>query len=166
MMAAKQTAESFWARVKKGRGCWEWQGATGNSGYGNVAWHGNMYVAHRVAAWLSGLISTPQAIESRSTSRRARQFVLHKCDNRLCCNPAHFFVGTLGDNMKDAYRKKRKSSFKGESHANAKLTNEQAAEIRRRYKNGELQTLLAKEYGVSQVTISLIIRGKTYRCHS
>jgi hypothetical protein len=64
--------------------------------------------------------------------------------------------------MRDAYNKKRKVQPKGEKHANAKLTNQQAEDIRRRYASGEYQTPLATEYGVSQRVISLIVRGETY----
>ena len=163
-MSARQTPESFWSRVKKTRGCWEWQGAKNNSGYGTVWWEQKVYCAHRVAAWLSGMVPSPQAVPDRHASRTARKFVLHKCDNRLCCNPKHFFVGSLSDNMIDAYHKKRKRQPKGEAHSNAKLTDKQAADIRKRYAAGEFQSPLAKEYGVSQVAISLIVRGVTYKC--
>lgn len=158
-MSVKQTPESFWARVKKGKGCWEWQGACNSTGYGNAVWHGRMFTAHRLAAWLSGLIDSPAA----PTNSAEKTHVLHKCDNRKCCNPKHFFLGSASDNMKDAYQKKRKAAFKGETHANAKLTNAQATEIRRIYRvHGLSQQTLANRYDVSQVTISLIIRGKTY----
>jgi hypothetical protein len=65
--------------------------------------------------------------------------------------------------MKDAYVKKRKQQPKGEKHTNAKLTNTQAKEIRKKYKNGEYQTVLAKKFGVSQRVISLIVRGESYK---
>jgi hypothetical protein len=165
-MSSKQTPESFWAKVKKGKRCWEWQGSINSTGYGTVAWKGKVYCAHRVAAWLVGLVASPQAIQDRWVPRAGRKYVLHKCDNRLCCNPDHFFVGSLGDNMKDAYRKRRKSQPQGAKHTNAKLTNKQAADIRRRYAAGETQIPLAKEYGVSQRVISLIVRGESYKCHS
>lgn len=158
-MSRKQTPESFWARVKKSRGCWEWQGSCNSSGYGSVGWHGALYSAHRVAAWLSGLIESPRA----PNDKMAATFVLHKCDNRKCCNPTHFFLGTYSDNMHDAYKKSRKQAARGAAHANAKLTTEQAEEIRRRYAKGELQVPLAKEFGVSQRAISLVVRGETYR---
>ena len=159
-MVQKQTEISFWERVAKGDpdSCWEWQGSCNNTGYGTVSWHGPVYTAHRVAAWLVGMVDSPKAPIFNRTS-----YVLHKCDNRKCCNPNHFFLGSYSDNQRDAYQKNRKVQPKGGDHANAKLTNQQAVEIRQRYAAGELQVPLAKEYGVSQNTISLIVRGETYK---
>lgn len=160
-MSRRQTPESFWARVNKGREteCWEWTGACNNTGYGTVAWHGTIHTAHRIAAWLEGLVLEPRMPKNP----REPTHVLHTCDNRKCCNPHHFFLGTYADNLKDAYSKNRKIQPKGQHHTNAKLTNEQAMEIRSRYESGEFQIPLAREYGVSQMTISLIVRGETYK---
>lgn len=158
-MAAKQTPESFWARVRKTKNCWEWQGALNNTGYGTVAWDGHVYTAHRVAAWLSGLVKHP----SKPTHAAEPTHVLHKCDNRKCCNPEHFFLGTYKDNQLDAYRKKRRAQPRGGAHANAKLTDKQAVEIRRIYRvHGLTQQTIANRYDVSQTVISKIIRGETY----
>lgn len=161
-MSAKQTAESFWAKVNKGADdeCWEWSGATNSTGYGTVGWHGSVYTAHRVAAFLSQLVESP----SRPAHSWDKGHVLHKCDNRRCCNPNHFMIGSYADNQRDAYSKGRKTQPKGEKHVNAKLNNEQVAEIRKRYAAGEYQVPLAKEYGVSQRAISLIVRKETYKC--
>jgi hypothetical protein len=162
-MSARQTAESFWARVsgdrRKRNGCWEWQGAHNSTGYGTVAWHGKVYTAHRVAAWLTGLVASPSA----PTSPSEPTHVLHKCDNRSCCNPTHFFLGTQTDNMADAYQKRRKVQPRGQQHTNAKLTTAQAARVRTKYAAGYTQTVLASQYGVSQRAISLIVRGETYK---
>lgn len=159
-MSVKQSPRSFWAKVNKKapNGCWEWAGTLNSTGYGTVGWEGKNYTAHRVAAWLSCMV------DSRSAPERSymKTHVLHKCDNRKCCNPKHLFLGSKTDNMFDMYTKKRRVQPKGQHHSNAKLTDKQAAIIRERYKNGELQVPLAKEYGVSQVAISLIVRGVTY----
>ncbi len=157
----KQTAESFWAKVKvcERNNCWEWQNSCNSTGYGTVSWHGKVHTAHRVAAWLSGLVGDPKA----PINKHEPTHVLHKCDNRKCCNPNHFFLGSYTDNQLDAYAKKRRTQPKGASHANAKLTTLQVAKIRKRYAAGEYQVPLAKEHGVSQRVISLIIRGETYK---
>jgi hypothetical protein len=155
----KQTAESFWARIKKTRGCWEWQGSCNNTGYGTVGWGGKVYTAHRISAWLSGLVKSPSA----PLNKQEPTHVLHKCDNRKCCNPRHFFLGSYTDNQKDAYKKKRRTQPRGVAHANAKLTNTQVIRIRKAYSKGHTQTKLSTQYGVSQRTISLIVRGETYK---
>lgn len=161
-MSRKQTAESFWARVNKGADheCWEWAGGANSTGYGSVGWHGRVYTAHRVAAWLSGLVTSPE----RPTHSTDKGHVLHKCDNRRCCNPQHFMIGSYADNQRDAYRKRRREQPQGGAHANAKLTDQQARAIRERYAAGEYQAPLAAEYGVSQRVISLIVRGESYKC--
>ncbi len=162
-MSLKQTAESFWVRVQgaegQENGCWEWQGSRNSTGYGTVSWNGKVYTAHRISAWLSGLVESP----TRPPRAQDKAHVLHKCDNRKCCNPTHFFIGSYSDNQLDAYAKKRRASTKGENNANAKLTNIQAAEIRKIYEsNGFTQEQLANKFGVSQRVISLVVRGETY----
>lgn len=117
------------------------------------------YTAHRIAAWLSDLVADP----AKPTNSQEKAHVLHKCDNRKCCNPSHFFIGSYSDNQLDAYSKKRKAQPKGEKHTNAKLTDKQAKEIRRIYSvHGLTQKTIANRYEVSQSAISKIIRGETY----
>lgn len=53
---------------------------------------------------------------------------------------------------------------KGEKNVNAKVTNEQAKEIRELYAAGGLsQTKLAQMFGLTQGNISMIIQGKAYK---
>ena len=49
--------------------------------------------------------------------------VCHKCDNPVCVNPSHLFVGTRSDNMKDCSRKGRLGGTlpSGEQNSHAKL---------------------------------------------
>lgn len=160
-MSRKQTTESFWNKVNVGHvdECWNWKGARNSTGYGNVAWDGKIYTAHRVAAWIRGVLLDPSAPKSK----RDKTFVLHICDNRLCCNPRHFFLGNYSDNQLDAYGKKRRAQPKGFRHVNAKLTAAQIKSIRSEYAKGVYQTALAGKYGVSQTAISLIVRKVTYK---
>jgi hypothetical protein len=52
----------------------------------------------------------------------------------------------------------------GGGHANALLTDEQAAEMRRLYATGtRTQKSLAAEFGISQPTASTVLRGTTYK---
>lgn len=158
-MAEKQTAESFWSRVKRGTDdeCWPWQGACNNSGYGSVGWHGKVYCAHRIAAWLTGMVTQPEAPDRFDTGH-----VLHRCDNRPCCNPNHFFIGTQSENQKDAYAKKRKVQPQGSAHANAKLTVKGVERVRKQYAKLGSFAAVARLHGVCETTIANVIKGRTY----
>lgn len=165
-MAAKNTPENFWAKVRRGADteCWEWQGSTTSSGYGNLTWHGAPVQAHRVAYYLSvGGIQLQTNFRQSGVAKRYRRFVLHKCDNRLCCNPRHLFLGSMRTNLLDAYAKGRKRQPRSD-HVNAKLTREQVIAIRQQYDAGGVrQQDLAAAYGVSQRAISLVVRRETYK---
>lgn len=165
-MTKKHTPESFWARVNKlaPDDCWEWTGARTSSGYGNVSYNGEHVQAHRVAYSLHyGGIQLTTGFRLEGRAKTYRRFVLHKCGNRACCNPAHLFLGSMRANLLDAYRKGRKAQPKS-AHANAKLTPAQVIKIRAAYdQHGIRQVDLAEEYGVTQRVISLVVRRETYK---
>lgn len=144
--------------------CWEWQGATTSSGYGNLRWHGKSVQAHRVAYFLTfGGIGLETGFRYEGRAKTYKRFVLHKCDNRLCCNPNHLFLGSMRANLLDAYAKGRKQQPKSK-HVNAKLSPENVREVRSQYDTGkENQVALAKRFGVSQRVISLVVRRETYK---
>lgn len=182
---AKELPLRFWSKVKLPDligtdECWEWQASVNQSGYGTVNLVG-FYLAHRLA-WYLCCGSIPEGL-----------LVCHSCDNRLCCNPSHLWLGTNDDNIADMVNKGRANSPKGDDHWTRKspenlrrgdnhparyipgwragenngraiLDWDTVAEIRRKYEyRTHSYTRLAKEYGVGKSTITNIIKGNTWR---
>jgi hypothetical protein len=94
---AKEIEYRFWPKVKRGEPheCWLWAAKARLREYGSIhAWKRPQY-AHRIAyALVRGDL-------------RLGDYVLHKCDTPLCCNPDHLFLGDQVANMKDRYAKGR-----------------------------------------------------------
>ena len=86
--------------------------------------------------------------------------VLHKCDNPGCVRPGHLFLGTQADNMHDMKAKGRQA--RGAKLPQTKLSDEAVNAIRALYNAGEPQAVLAKEYGVSQSAISMVVNRKRH----
>ncbi len=88
--------------------------------------------------------------------------VCHNCDNPSCVNPAHLFLGTQVDNIKDMVSKGRGGNHKGENNGRTKLTNDNVISIKYLLSKGIFQKYIALVYNVSQVTISRIKLGKNW----
>ena len=121
---------------------------TGN-GYGAMRYDGRQDGAHRIA-WRVSHGDIP-----------GDMCVCHECDNPLCCNPAHLFLGTPADNRADCVRKMRHATR--ESNGRSKLTQRQVAVIRRNLAAGVAKRKLARIYGVSDTLIRMIDRGTIWR---
>ena len=140
----------FWSKVDTSGDCWEWMGCK-KFGYGRIGCIINNEVkqpnAHRIAYLLKhGEI--PDELDC-----------LHTCDNPACCNPAHLWLGTQTDNMRDALKKGRRTS---ETNNMAKLTREQVEIIRARDVLGDNHHWLAAEYGVRPGEIWRIVHNKRW----
>lgn len=135
--------------------CINWQKAKDKRGYGHKRRKDKIYFAHRLAYCdHHGLNITD--IDNIC--------VRHKCDNPSCVNPEHLELGTHKQNMADMVERGRSAS--GERAKWAKLTEKQVREIRERYvPKSKIANMsaLAKEYGVSPSTISLIVNFKHWK---
>lgn len=134
-------AAKIFSRIQKmDTGCWHWDRYTNASGYGIVHEDGvGNHLVHRAFyAWHRGAFPK-------------NKFVLHKCDNRRCCNPEHLFLGTAQDNALDRDKKRR---------AFVKIDDALVVKIINLYKEGSTQTGIANAFCISQAQVSRIINRK------
>ncbi len=89
--------------------------------------------------------------------------ICHHCDNRLCCNPEHLYVGTAQTNAADRASRGRGAPQNGEHAGNGRLTGPRVRNIRARIANGERHATIAMDEGVCRATVSHIGRGLTRR---
>lgn len=141
-------SERFWAKVMPvtESGCWLWVGGS-VSGYGVIIVKNKPVQAHRLS------------YEMHKGPISKGLLVCHHCDIRCCVNPNHLFTGTYADNNHD-----RDSKGRHVRHS-LKLTEEQVEQIKSRATIGTKKNpgnclLLAKEYGVTRMTIYDIIKGR------
>lgn len=149
-------------------GCWNWTLSKSGNRYGAAWFEGKKLAAHR-ASYEIFVGPIPKGLNA-----------CHKCDNSICINPHHIFIGTQKENIDDCRKKGRfgldiyyKNGghlgrrngvgpwLKGEDHGQAKLTNAQALEILSLLSNKVKQKVIAKEFGVDQSTVSDIKTKKT-----
>jgi len=98
----EQFAAAFWAKTEPDGDCLIWRGSVLNNGYGHTMYQARKLLAHRAAYELAhGPI--PPKME-----------VCHRCDRRLCVAPAHLFLGTHAENLRDMSEKGRASRWQAE----------------------------------------------------
>lgn len=152
----------FWGRVDDSGGpdaCWPWQGGRyGEDRYGAIAADlgdgRKVHGTHRVAFLLTGGVLTNE-----------KPHVLHSCDNKICCNPAHLSAGNHSENIQQAHDRGliRCSPRKGRSSQFAKLSESDVRAIRSRLSQGESRRTLASEYGLSKSGMDHIAAKRTWR---
>lgn len=130
-------------------GCWNWKKYTQN-GYGRINVDGKMWRAHRVSYLLFRGEIPPETL------------VCHRCDNPVCINPDHLFLGTHSTNNQDMWDKGRhkKVDNRGERYGACKLSWEIVREIRDSKKTAKE---LAIVFNVSPSHIYLIRSGKVWK---
>ena len=157
-----KVVERFWSKVCISKdGCWEWLGCK-RSGYGAMRVGEKSLAAHRFSWMLHNQQEVPEG-----------KIVCHKCNNPSCVRPSHLYVGTHSDNLRDAHKAgtqdpKRLVNWRkentispvvGSDSPNAKLTEEQAREIKVQYYMGANTRELGRIYGVDHAVVVGIGKG-------
>lgn len=116
--------------------CLEWSMARQIKGYGVTKIKGRQYTTHRLSYELEyGPIPKDM-------------YVCHKCDNPICCNPEHLFLGTHQDNMTDRHAKGRTYIVK--------LSEQKIHEIRDLASTSMTQKDIGDMYDISPTMVRLI----------
>lgn len=141
----------FWNQVEIGAAdeCWLWQGHVSWNGYGIRYWNKRDQVVHRIAYQLSGGV-IPDGLLLR-----------HKCDVKLCCNPAHHVPGTHADNMRDMTDRNRAARIFGEANIHSTLTDDQVLIIVLMRFIGRPCRQIAAVFGISNQYVSKLATGKS-----
>lgn len=144
--------------------CRIWIGPKAGYGYGRISYSG--FGEYRVHRWAYVLFSR------RAIPRRMN--VLHTCDNRMCINYDHLFLGTQQTNVIDMHRKHRwkidvlkAQKRRRQWVQHSKLHEVVRKKIRRLYNNGQgiVQGKLSRRFHVTQSTISKIVNEKGSSIH-
>ena len=136
----------FWSHVDIGTeaDCWEWNASRRPSGYGNypsatMSDGRSFHSAHR-AAYFYAYEELPQGEQ-----------VLHKCDNRGCCNTSHLYLGDVNDNNRD-----KRERFR----AGKKLDVDRVRQIKA---DDRPVPEIAAAFGVSRSNVYLIKAGRIWK---
>jgi len=149
----KPLLDRFNAKYTKSDGCWHWTGAKTGRGYGSMRVGHKSTGAHRISYELfKGPIGDLH--------------VCHTCDNPLCVNPDHLWLGTNADNVADREAKGRMKSpvigKKGSTNPFSKLTEAEIPKIRKLRNDGMTAKVIAAEFGVSESAIDNVIYGNAW----
>lgn len=146
----KQTLEEGYERfvIRNAEGCWGWKGCIPkNPGYGQFRTCMKKVRAH-IASWQIHFGEIPEGI-----------FVCHKCDNKVCSNPEHLFLGTSKDNSHDAISKGLLPTIgkKRDENHRTKIFSKHFKKIFYLHENGINQRDISYFFNVSQTVISNVI---------
>lgn len=136
---------------KSENGCWEWTGGVSRLGYARINFKGKTREANRIAYQLfKGDIPSGKC-------------VCHNCDNRLCVNPDHLWLGTHKENMDDMFAKGRYKVLSGETNGSSKLTESQVLEIRKLKAEGFRAQVIADQFNTSRTYVNQIVRRDVWK---
>ena len=148
---------AFWNKVDQSGGddaCWLWTASHDKRwGYGRMRWGNRDILAHRIAYQLANGECPDNLL------------VCHSCDNPICVNPKHLFLGTHQDNSNDKVSKGRQWRPIGEKGRH-KLSWSDVTEIRKLCADGYKYKELAVRFNVTPGMIGHIVRGANWKTNS
>jgi hypothetical protein len=132
-------------------GCWNWKRSLSNEGRAVIRILGKIHHTSRV----SFVVFKKEPVGD--------MLVCHSCDNPICVNPEHLWLGTPKDNMVDMSNRGRYRDQKGTKHNLVKLTEEDVLNIRDKVATGYTQKSMADKYGISFQQVSRIVRKERWK---
>ena len=134
--------------------CWIWSGTADQAGYGRAK-----YCLNDGEETTTGRIAWGMAHQGMNPPEDKE--ICHTCNVRLCCNPAHLWLGTHADNMADRAAKGR-SDRRGGFRPH-KLTWSKVADIRELGRLKRMtQAQIGAQYGISAQMVSEILSGRAW----
>ena len=151
----EKVIERFWSKVDRSGECWEWTAYRMANGYGTFSpGPGQRALAHRfIEEYMNGPLEDGM-------------IVMHICDNPACVRPSHLRRGTQADNLADMRSKNRGVApplITGTRHHSNKLSEDDVRAIRLRRAAGEKGSVIARDFGISNVMVYDIAKGKKWK---
>lgn len=132
----------FWDKVKRGAAdeCWPWTGFVKSSGHGLTSIRGlPMHTSRKAWILTHGPIANGLCVN-------------HRCDNAICCNPAHMYLGSRSDNAIDQWAQLPPEQ-RGRGVRLCMLSDEQLAKLWEMRKYGATLKQCAEAFGVHITTV-------------
>jgi hypothetical protein len=150
----------FWSKYRVDKsGCWIWTASTCcNGNYGAIRLPNKVQVGAHVFSYMMHIGNIPDGLQ-----------VCHKCDNGLCVNPDHLFLGTQQDNVDDMIAKGRQARGErlnhrcqiGDRNHASKLSESAVRKIKKLLLTCS-QAEVSRLTGVSRANIWNIAHGKSW----
>lgn len=146
-------SERLWSKINVGSKdeCWIWKGAKTTAGYGVLRVNYKPRYTHRLMWMLHNKTNIPK-----------KDCICHSCDNPPCCNPAHLFLGSQADNLKDARDKGKMEMARGINHHATELSEDDIRQIRYLGQTKMTHKDIGERFGTTRMSVNDIIHKRTW----